>query len=75
MTAAVTAVVPLFIPSTSPVLPVTATFPDGLDHVPPEVVLFNVVVCPAQVVMTPVITAGNGFMVATTFMVQVVGKV
>jgi hypothetical protein len=70
-----TAAVPAILPSTSPVDPVTVTFGDGLDHVPPAVMLFSVVVCPTHIVPVPVIAAGSGLIVATVVSEQVVGSV
>jgi hypothetical protein len=70
-----TVAVPAMLPSISPVAPVTVTLGDGLDHVPPAVVLLSVVVCPTHIVPTPVMAAGSGLMVATVVSEHVVGSV
>lgn len=62
--------VPALPPSSIPVLlPIVAVpVPADTDHVPPAGVADNVVVCPTQVVSTPVIAPGSALTVAVCVM-------
>ena len=53
---------PLTIPVVEPTVATTAL---PLDHVPPVVVLDNVIVCPAQTEAGPEIADGNAFTLTT----------
>ena len=55
--------VPEDTPVTMPVGPTVATDAVALLHTPPKVSSFNVVDAPAQILLTPVIAAGNGLIV------------
>ncbi len=59
-------VVPDVKPVAIPEALIVATVSVLLDHVPPEVVLAIVAVCPSHIAAGPVIAAGNGLMVTVT---------
>lgn len=54
---------------------VNAEHPTAEDHVPPGVVLLNVVVCPTHVVSVPVTGFGLAFTITVTVLVQPVPTV
>jgi hypothetical protein len=58
-------------PVTIPVeLPTEATVLLLLVHVPPDIVLLNIVVCPEHTVGVPVLAGGTGFTVITVVIGQ-----
>ena len=67
--------VPTAVPVTLPVDELTVTIGLALLQVPPPVASLNVVEVPTQILVTPVIVAGNGLIVTGVLIEQPVGKV
>ncbi len=67
--------VPANTPVTTPVAGLTDALPLLLLHMPPIVALLSAVVAPIQILVTPVITAGDVFTVSVAVLLQPVESV